>query len=58
MTRKHYEKAAEIAANMPYPNENVIEAFTIFFQNDNPRFDKDRFYQAATGETGPRGGKK
>lgn len=56
MTRKHYEAAAEIVRNSGYPNENVIKAFIVFFQDDNARFDEQRFYDDCVGITGVRGG--
>ncbi len=51
MTRKDYEKAAEIALNHqgrvdPDAAAAVREAFVTLFQGDNPQFDANRFRMA------------
>jgi hypothetical protein len=54
-TRKDYERAAKIVRsvkNQHLPTDEcngpnlVREAFVMFFQEDNPRFDADRFREA------------
>lgn len=64
MTRKDYEsavrlirKAAVDSNDDPYLISNLTLTFAEFFQNDNPRFDRERFVDAAYGQTGIRGGK-
>jgi hypothetical protein len=53
MTKKDYIKAAEMirtqmswGATKNGPDDTVIQAFTEFFRDDNPRFDEKRFRQA------------
>jgi len=51
MSRKHYEKAAEIVRiyRQPGGGDNwraVRNAFEALFAGDNPRFDVERFRQA------------
>lgn len=52
MTKKDYERAAEIIRqSVPKKGETVEEAiiatFIIFFHEDNPRFDAERFAVAS-----------
>ena len=47
MTRKHYEKAAEIVRQIPgVQRTTTLDAFVEFFSDDNPRFDRVRFTDA------------
>jgi hypothetical protein len=53
MTKKDYTKAAKMirtqmswGATKKGANDTVVQAFTEFFREDNPRFDEDRFRQA------------
>ena len=50
-TRKDYEKAASIARqwkkHSPEVHGEIVGAFVEFFRGDNPRFDADRFREAA-----------
>lgn len=50
MTRKDYEKAAEIVQTYVQPydavGECIVDAFAEFFSVDNPRFDVARFRAA------------
>lgn len=51
MTRQHYEKIARILKNAPVTPEvrtTLAVQFAEWFEDDNSRFDADRFY-AATG---------
>ncbi len=48
MTKKHYQKAADLIRKRFYKPKNkqhtpVVETFVEFFKNDNPRFDEERF---------------
>lgn len=56
MTSKDYIKAAQIIREHGSSVE-LIEAFVEFFAGDNPRFDVDRFIEAASG-TAPRRGRR
>lgn len=57
MTSKDYIKAAQIIREHGSKPE-MIEAFVEFFAGDNPRFDVDRFIEAAMGETSSRRGRR
>lgn len=49
MSRKDYEKAARIVSETAFdPGERLlaIDCFALFFSDDNPRFDVDRFRKA------------
>jgi len=53
MTKKDYIKAAKMirtqmswGATKKGANDTVVQAFTEFFRDDNPRFDEKRFRQA------------
>ena len=46
MTRKDYERAAEIIRIEGEGSQELIGTFVQFFQGDNPRFDKERFKAA------------
>lgn len=51
MTKKEYSKAAEMVRKdrLNYGEavgQLIMETFVSFFQNDNPRFDENRFRQA------------
>ena len=59
MTRKDYVKVAEIInkffdSNIEHPvfndtvHSNLIEPFIELFENDNPRFDSDKFIKAVS----------
>mgnify|MGYP003353923047 CR=1 FL=1 len=59
MTRKDYVKVAEILNNFlgdanEYPalvdnfDELLVEPFIKFFENDNPNFDANKFWEACT----------
>lgn len=57
MTRKTYELFAEVLASQRAVNadnpiavhavDGVTKSLTDIFAQDNPRFDRDRFYRAA-----------
>ena len=50
MTRKDYEKAAEIVRRLPASEQpTVARAFVELFLGDNPRFDSARFYERVGG---------
>ena len=49
MTKKDYIKAAEFIRSHGSPDK-MVEAFVEFFVADNPRFDVDRFIEAAIGK--------
>ncbi len=48
MTRKDYEKAAAIVAQLDWPEDAELACycFTALFQPDNPRFDVGWFKEA------------
>ena len=56
MTKRDYEKAAEIVRNSPIAHDTdkeiyspaiyIMQAFVELFSNDNPRFDAARFKKA------------
>jgi hypothetical protein len=51
MTRKDYVSTSEIlwsvkSAVTPEVHEHLIENFSLMFSVDNPRFDKNRFFEA------------
>lgn len=57
MTKKDYEKAAKMirtqmswGATKDGANATVVQAFTEFFREDNPRFDEERFRYACQRE--------
>lgn len=57
MTRKDYIKAAKMirtqmswGATKHGANDTVVQDFTEFFRDDNPRFDANRFRQACKGQ--------
>lgn len=45
LSRKHFERVAEILGTTNVPEE-TMEKFVQFFYEENPRFDYDRFYSA------------
>ena len=45
LSRKHFERVAEILGTTNVPEE-TMEKFVQFFYEENPRFDYDRFYDA------------
>lgn len=45
MSRKHYEKIAE-ALRKNDDKRNIILELSMFFSEDNPRFDTTRFLEA------------
>ena len=45
LSRKHFERVAEILGTTNVP-EKTIEEFGQFFAQENPRFDYNRFYDA------------
>jgi hypothetical protein len=50
-TRKDFWRAVEIIrASTPEAKPWLITAFIAFFSKDNPRFDADRFLNAANAE--------
>lgn len=52
MTKKHFEYAAEIVANLesPYDRETATAVFIRLFYRYNDRFDEDRFRKACEPE--------
>jgi hypothetical protein len=49
MTRKDYERAAEsirLSGSSESEKKLLTLAFSDFFREDNPRFDRDRFKEA------------
>ena len=46
MTRKDYIKIAEIIKSMPKVNGALAIEFSKMLAEDNPRFDRERFYIA------------
>lgn len=53
MTKKDYIRAAEIIRKTNAKGkarDTMIASFAVFFQGDNPRFDRDRFILACVKE--------
>jgi hypothetical protein len=54
LSRKHYQAIADIIRTRGTSNENQVENIKSdlaeYFQEDNPRFDKERFWKACEEE--------
>jgi hypothetical protein len=49
MSRKHFNQAARIARGYVYPHRlSIAEAFAELFAQENPAFDRARFYAACS----------
>jgi len=54
MTRKDYVKTAEILSSYKdliadsFTYEDLVDEFASMFEEDNPRFDSQRFWEACT----------
>ena len=48
-TKKHYEAVAKILRRHGSNTHNLTDAFVDLFKEDNPLFERDKFYAAVYG---------